>query len=156
MGLGEDFQEYVRKKKAIKHFFKCFGWVLRNQGEYKMNLGILGYIWSLFYLVCHFNLKNSQNVKKNHMFSEMVHLRIHFVAKIICRLLYIQVCNLFSRLNWKKSPKMKNWCLSSNEISLEIGAHWQAYMTYGYFRHLRAAFFISFFFTIVERVKIWP
>ena len=111
-----------------------------------MNLGILGYIWSLFYLVCHFNLKNSQNVKKNHMFSEMVHLRIHFVAKIICRLLYIQVCNLFSRLNWKKSPKMKNWCLSSNEISLEIGAHWQAYMTYGYFRHLRAAFFISFFF----------
>ena len=81
MGLGEDFQEYVRKKKAIQHFCKCFGWVLRKQGEYKRNLDILGFLEAYFTYFVTLTLRNSKRLQENKSyFLEIVHLGMIFVA----------------------------------------------------------------------------
>ena len=42
IGTWGGFSRVCTQKKAIQYFCKCFGWVLRKQGEYKRNLDILG------------------------------------------------------------------------------------------------------------------
>ena len=62
----------TQTKKAIQHFCKCFGWVLRKQGEYKR---ILGYIsWSIFCLFCHFNPTKPKKI--NHTFWKLFTLEL--------------------------------------------------------------------------------
>ena len=47
-------------KMAIQHFCKCFGWVLRKQGEYKRNLDILGFLEVYFSHFVTLTLRNSK------------------------------------------------------------------------------------------------
>ena len=82
MGLGwGGFSRVCTQKKAIQHFCKCFGWVLRKQGEYKRNLDILGFHSYSFthaflkYILLILNLQENKSY-----FLEIIHLGMIFVA----------------------------------------------------------------------------